>query len=123
MGLPDKSLTKEICLTQDSLSLFIDYQIPSDLLSFDGAEDTEISGKINVVKGHVKNVMDMIGDAKKAELEEASNRAEMDFETARATSPTYSPADSDVFGGPPRKWCSSNCMCRTTYYDCIDALF
>ena len=37
LGLPQNSLSKEVRLTQDLLSLFIDYTIPSDLLSFDGA--------------------------------------------------------------------------------------
>src|SRR6185312_2609756 len=37
LRLPDDSLTKEMKLTQELLSLFIDYQIPSDLLSYDGA--------------------------------------------------------------------------------------
>ena len=38
LGLPRGALTKEIRLTQDLLSLFIEYQIPSDLLTFDGEE-------------------------------------------------------------------------------------
>merc|ERR1711990_400102 len=36
LKLPQDALTKEIRLTQDLLSLFIDYQIPSDLLTFEG---------------------------------------------------------------------------------------
>merc|ERR1719433_2162006 len=35
LNLPEDSLTKEIKLTQDLMSLFITYQIPSDLLSYD----------------------------------------------------------------------------------------
>merc|ERR1719146_502361 len=38
LNLPDDSLTKEIKLTQDLMQLFIRYQIPSDLLSFDGTD-------------------------------------------------------------------------------------
>ena len=38
LNLPDDSLTKEIKLTQELMQLFIKYQIPSDLLSFDDAE-------------------------------------------------------------------------------------
>ena len=34
LGLPEKALTKEIRLTQDLLTLFIKYQIPSDLVTF-----------------------------------------------------------------------------------------
>lgn len=36
LKLNDDGLTKEIALTQDLLNLFIEYQIPSDLLSYDG---------------------------------------------------------------------------------------
>merc|ERR1712039_144456 len=43
LNLPADSLTKEIKLTQDLMQLFIRYQIPSDLLSFD-AEGLEIVG-------------------------------------------------------------------------------
>merc|ERR1719428_2194428 len=35
--LPD-SLSKEIKLTQDLMEMFVKYQIPSDLLSFDGGD-------------------------------------------------------------------------------------
>merc|ERR1712003_443391 len=35
LNLADDSLTKEIKLTQELMQLFIKYQIPSDLLSFD----------------------------------------------------------------------------------------
>merc|ERR1712110_594441 len=42
LNLPEDSLTKETKLTQDLMQLFIKYQIPSDLLSFDNADnDTE----------------------------------------------------------------------------------
>ena len=37
LNIPENSLAKEIKLTEDLMSLFIDYQIPSDLLSYDGA--------------------------------------------------------------------------------------
>ena len=36
LKLNDDGLTKEIALTQELLNLFIEYQIPSDLLSYDG---------------------------------------------------------------------------------------
>jgi len=60
LGLPDKSLTKEIRLTQDLLSLFVDYQIPSDLLSFDGPDELDISEKVGVVKGYTRDINDML---------------------------------------------------------------
>ena len=60
LGLDNDALTKEIKLTQDLLSLFIDYQIPSDLLTFDaataGADDATAAEKVMAVKGHVADV-------------------------------------------------------------------
>ena len=60
LGLDNDALTKEIKLTQDLLSLFIDYQIPSDLLSFDaattGAADATAAEKVVAVKRHVADV-------------------------------------------------------------------
>merc|ERR1719491_1796235 len=37
LNLPSDALTKEIKLTQDLMQLFLQYQIPSDLLSYDAA--------------------------------------------------------------------------------------
>ena len=42
--LLDGALTKEIQLTQQLVSLFIDYQIPSDLLSYDGPSSSDEVG-------------------------------------------------------------------------------
>jgi hypothetical protein len=42
------------------VSLFVDYQIPSDLLSFDGAADADVPSKVNNVKEYVKSVLDII---------------------------------------------------------------
>mmetsp|Transcript_17663 Transcript_17663/g.26457 ORF Transcript_17663/g.26457 Transcript_17663/m.26457 type:complete len:962 (-) Transcript_17663:4036-6921(-) len=80
LNLPEKSLTKEIRLTQDLLSLFIDYQIPSDLLSYDGLNDLDPSSKVEVVKGHVKKVFDMVDEMKDRDLKEAQQKADMKFE-------------------------------------------
>jgi hypothetical protein len=77
LRLSDGSLTKEIQLTQDLMSLFVDYQIPSDLLSFDGSPDAEITEKVASVKGYVKAVMDVIDGAKEKQLEEERKKAEI----------------------------------------------
>jgi len=77
LGLPDKSLTKEIRLTQDLLSLFIDFQIPSDLLSYDGLDEVDFLEKVRVVKGYVKDINDMIKVTKEKELADAKLQAEM----------------------------------------------
>ena len=72
LKLPENSLTKEIKLTQDLLRLFIEYQIPSDLLSFEGDNEAELQTKLEAVKGHVKAIMDMLESTQKAQLEEAA---------------------------------------------------
>lgn len=75
LKLPDDSLTKEIKLTQDLMQLFIRYQIPSDLLSF--SDDLLLPGEsatpekqLQLVKGQVQAMQDMIELAKEAEIEE-----------------------------------------------------
>lgn len=70
LKLPEDSLTKEIRLTQDLLELFIKYQIPSDLLSYDGQEEASCKEKLDVVKGYVKAMFDMIQSKKETEIEE-----------------------------------------------------
>mmetsp|Transcript_43764 Transcript_43764/g.103411 ORF Transcript_43764/g.103411 Transcript_43764/m.103411 type:complete len:974 (+) Transcript_43764:105-3026(+) len=86
LNLPADSLTKEIKLTQDLMQLFIKYQIPSDLLSFDasGSADDGFAmvdpspvEKLAAVKAHVQAMNDMIAQAKQEELQEA--RQERDF--------------------------------------------
>jgi len=110
LGLPPDALLKEIRLTQDLLSLFVDYQIPSDLLSFDGAADAPTADKVAAVKEHVKAVMDVIDDAKKKQLDETEKRAEMNLFRAAAETEecgssfasSPSPAAFGAFGGPAR---------------------
>ena len=77
LGLPVGALTKEIKLTQDLMSLFVDYQIPSDLLSFGGDDAASMEGKLEAVKGHVKAVMDVISAAKENQIMEEERKAEM----------------------------------------------
>ena len=71
LNLPNQSLTKEIKLTQDLLRLFIEYQIPSDLLSYEGSPNIELHVKLDTVKGHVKAIMDMLESTQKQQLEDA----------------------------------------------------
>jgi len=77
LNLPDDSLTKEIKLTQQLLQLFIDYQIPSDLLSYDGDENNSVEGKINRVKELVKEMFDMISTCESEQLAETLQKREM----------------------------------------------
>ena len=72
LKLQDGSLTKEIQLTQDLLRLFIEYQVPSDLLSYEGDTEADVAARLSQVKGHVKSIMEMIEKTKKDQLEETA---------------------------------------------------
>jgi hypothetical protein len=50
LHLPEDSLAKEIQLTQDLLALFIDYQVPSDMLSYDDDPAASKADKLLAVK-------------------------------------------------------------------------
>jgi len=84
LGLPPDALTKEIKLMQDLLSLFIDYQIPSDLLSFDGDRDAPVSDKVSNVRDHVEAVLKAIEDLNSKSLDSAQKEADMAFELRQA---------------------------------------
>jgi len=94
LNLPPDSLTKELRLTQDLMELFIEYQIPTDLLKY----DTEPAGggggggggggesAVAAVKGHVAAIRGMIDKAKKKEIEEARAKKELEMlNTRRST--------------------------------------
>ncbi|MBL4848360.1 MAG: hypothetical protein JKY65_22805 [Planctomycetes bacterium] len=76
LKLPPDSLTKEIKLTQDLLELFMDYQIPSDLLSFEDSEEVELTSvdKLERVRSYVSRMQELIAEAKQKEVEEAQQR-------------------------------------------------
>jgi hypothetical protein len=70
------SLTKEIKLTQDLMQLFIKYQIPTDLLSFEQTAGVHSANptareRLLAVKGHVQSMQDMLTAAKNEEIAEA----------------------------------------------------
>jgi hypothetical protein len=83
LNLSADALTKEIKLTQELMELFIKYQIPSDLLSYDeqrGNEDgfeavATSSIRMNSVKENVKAMNDMIKASKDEELAERVQEA------------------------------------------------
>ena len=77
LNLPEDALTKEIALTEDLNELFIKYQIPSDLLSFDGEKPDSFSvkEKLEVVKKHVKAMQEMIESKKETELTERAQES------------------------------------------------
>mmetsp|Transcript_18832 Transcript_18832/g.43417 ORF Transcript_18832/g.43417 Transcript_18832/m.43417 type:complete len:1039 (+) Transcript_18832:107-3223(+) len=91
LGLPRDSLTKEMKLTEDLTELFVKYQVPSDLVSYDGEmamghhEGTDgiesVKDQVAKVKEHVNSVLAVIADQKKEQLEEQTMKTDMAFET------------------------------------------
>ncbi|KAL3937890.1 MAG: hypothetical protein SGBAC_007088 [Bacillariaceae sp.] len=84
LNLPEGALTKEIQLTQDLMTLFADYQIPSDLLSFDPSsnsneEEAEPSAKdkVETVQQYASTVLETLERAKDKEFEDAKQRAKL----------------------------------------------
>jgi hypothetical protein len=75
LRLPDDSLTKEIRLTQDLFELFQKYQIPSDLLSYDGKDNVSVEDKLTRVKGYVEKLQQMIKQSKKTEIKQLAEEA------------------------------------------------
>lgn len=71
LNLPADSLTKEIALTNSLMDLFIKYQIPADLLSFNGDPTCTMSEKLDFVKKHVAGIQDMIKEAEAQDLKDA----------------------------------------------------
>ena len=83
LGLPAESLDKEMKLTQDLMELFVEYQVPSDLLSYNGFDqDAEIADKIANVKDNVKGVLDVINAEKEKQLSAETQRTQMAVEQA-----------------------------------------
>lgn len=72
LNLPSDSLTKEIQLTQDLMKLFIDYQIPSDLLSYDAALQAgpqSVADKVAIVKKNTDEMLKIIEKEKQTQLQ------------------------------------------------------
>jgi hypothetical protein len=68
LKLPYDSLTKEIRLQQDLLELFMKYQIPSDMVTFGGADDASDVARLAEVKNHVQAMLAMVAEARSAQL-------------------------------------------------------
>eukprot|EP00750_Incisomonas_marina_P027742 INCI6230.4.p1 GENE.INCI6230.4~~INCI6230.4.p1 ORF type:complete len:656 (-),score=147.96 INCI6230.4:38-2005(-) len=83
LNLPPRALTKEVQMCQDLMKLFIEYQIPSDLLSFSAQDDSVIDDetlvpaheRVSAVKRHIQALDDMIAGQKKEELHDMKQRA------------------------------------------------
>ena len=104
LGLPPDSLAKEIKLTQNLLELFMEYQIPSDLLTFSGDNKAPTSEKLAAVQGYVDAGQNMIAEAKEKQLAEAEQEADMRFEMGYEPPPGYPiPLAVDVRSGLHRR--------------------
>jgi hypothetical protein len=108
LRLPPDSLTKEIRLTQDILALFVEHQIPSDLLSYDGPSEATLESKIERVRGYVAKMQEMLDHSKQRELEqererEAMRRARMNRTVDAQTSagPMSPPSFGPTFAHEP----------------------
>lgn len=79
LGLPEGALTKEMKLTEDLTELFIEYQIPSDVVSceFGNEGGQSVKDQVENVRQHVKAVMDVITAQKQEQLEEQKKVTEM----------------------------------------------
>eukprot|EP00581_Thalassiosira_minuscula_P032482 CAMPEP_0183784576 /NCGR_PEP_ID=MMETSP0739-20130205/66049_1 /TAXON_ID=385413 /ORGANISM="Thalassiosira miniscula, Strain CCMP1093" /LENGTH=996 /DNA_ID=CAMNT_0026028547 /DNA_START=118 /DNA_END=3109 /DNA_ORIENTATION=+ len=107
LGLPPDSLDKEMKLTQDLMELFIEYQVPSDLLSYNGFSDNvSTEDKISNVRNNVKSVMDVVEAEKEKQLKAEQAKTEMAMEK------TFQRAGNDQFearlrrkamGAPPQQ--------------------
>ncbi len=104
LRLPPDALTKEIRLSQDVLGLFVDYQIPSDLLSYDGPVEAPTEAKLERVRSYVGKMHEMIAHSKQRQIEEERERealrlAEMNRTAAMAAVPM--PPSAPPGFGPP----------------------
>jgi hypothetical protein len=99
LKLPPDSLTKEIRMTQDLLNLFIEYQIPSDLLSYDGPAEATTDDKLGRVKQYIARMHEMIELSKARELAEEREREAMRLAEQNRTPPPY-PPPAPGFGPP-----------------------
>jgi len=107
LGLPEDALAKEIKLTQDLMELFVEHQVPSDLLSYDGDVSASVTSqqKVDNVQVHVDAVLKVINSEKEKQLEEATMKADMAFESAAfvqfSCPPPSRGAVGGRFGAPP----------------------
>jgi hypothetical protein len=69
LRLAPDSLTKEIALTQDLMKLFIDLQVPADLVAFGGDDAADGAARLAAVKAHVEALQAVVKEAEDRELD------------------------------------------------------
>jgi hypothetical protein len=73
LGLPSNSLTKEVKLVSTLLSLFVDHQISSDLLSYEGPANASVQEMIDEVKAHVEVALETVHNIPGEDMDEAQS--------------------------------------------------
>jgi hypothetical protein len=73
------SLTKEIALCRDLMEMFVELQVPSDLLTYEGPEAGDAAVRINATKSYVAGIKDMVQETKKIEVEEQKMRNRVNY--------------------------------------------
>ena len=102
LNLPFDSLTKEIKLTQELMELFIEYQIPPDLLSFSSTEDQGMM-PLEAVKVHVKEIMSILEESKENEIQQAlQERVKHELSTPELASQQSPDFSMSSFGAAPQ---------------------
>jgi hypothetical protein len=71
LRVPSGSLVKEIRLMERVMSLFIKYQVSSDLFTYEGSEGEKVGFKVDAVKANVALVVGEIEEEEKKQLERA----------------------------------------------------
>merc|ERR1712013_506235 len=101
LGLPADSLDKEMKLTQDLMELFVEYQVPSDLLSYNGySENAAVQDKISNVRDNVKGVLGVIEAEKEKQLKSEQAKTDMAMEQRFQSDMAEESLDSlGAFGG------------------------
>ncbi|KAJ3342438.1 hypothetical protein HDU91_000535, partial [Kappamyces sp. JEL0680] len=107
LNLPPDALTKEIQLTQDLMKLFVEYQIPSDLLSFDQEVeyDTVVpistKEKVDRVRTNAAAMNQMIVSEKESELKSSWQETEKAALSSMQTDYAYPSASLSLQSAMP----------------------
>lgn len=75
LGLVDGSLTQEIELSERLMSLFVEYQVPTDLLTFVGPASASAETRVKQVSENAARVEKLFEEEKKQELQELAKQA------------------------------------------------
>ena len=95
LNLPPGSLTKEIELNEALMRYFVEYHIPTDLLSYDGDASEAAASKVAAVKQHAETIEALVDGAAARDLEDKTRRAaasQLDQLREEAEASTCSPS-------------------------------